>query len=55
MVYRLRNISDVTLKYALNTGSFIFLLDGYDEILSKRQAYFLKTLSEFCDKYSDNY
>jgi len=42
------------LEYALNSGCFLFLLDGYDEISSENRDYFFKELDSFCDKYSGN-
>lgn len=43
------------LIYALKSGCFLFLLDGYDEILTDKKDYFFKKLDMFCDKYSQNY
>lgn len=43
------------MQYALQTGSFVFLLDGYDEILSSKQDAFFRKLDSFCDRFSDNY
>lgn len=43
------------LEYALKSGCFLFLLDGYDEILTDKKDYFFKRLDSFCDKYSKNY
>lgn len=43
------------LEYALKSGCFLFLLDGYDEILTQKKDYFFKKLDTFCDKYSKNY
>lgn len=42
-------------EYALKSGCFLFLLDGYDEILTKNRDLFFKKLDSFCDKYSKNY
>lgn len=42
-------------EYALKNGSFLFLLDGYDEISVTKVNNFVKELHELCDKYSDNY
>lgn len=42
-------------EYALKNGSFLFLLDGYDEISIAKVNNFVKELHELCDKYSDNY
>lgn len=50
--------SKINLKYfeyALKSGCFLFLLDGYDEILTKNRDLFFKKLDSFCDKYSKNY
>ena len=43
------------MEYALESGCFLFLLDGYDEIVSDRKDVFFKKLDQFCDKYTDNY
>lgn len=42
-------------EYALESGCFIFLLDGYDEIAGDNDSVFLQQLEGFCDQYSDNY
>lgn len=49
------NLDKKYLEYALNSGCFLFLLDGYDEILSHKKDTFLKKLDVFCDKYTKNY
>jgi len=43
------------MEYALESGCFLFLLDGYDEIVSDRKDTFFKKLDQFCDKYTDNF
>ncbi|MCI9429148.1 MAG: NACHT domain-containing protein [Lachnospiraceae bacterium] len=43
------------LEYALASGCFLFLFDGYDEILTDKKDYFFKRMDAFCDKYSENY
>ncbi len=43
------------LEYALKSGCFLFLLDGYDEIITEKRDEFFKKFDGFCDKYSDNY
>ena len=43
------------LEYALKTGCFLFLFDGYDEIASEKQSIFLCKLTDFCDLYTENY
>lgn len=43
------------IEYALSSGCFLFLFDGYDEILSNKKDEFFKKLDKFCDKYTDNY
>lgn len=43
------------LEYALQSGCFLFLLDGYDEITSNKKKTFLTKLTNFCDRYSKNY
>ncbi len=43
------------IEYSLNSGCYLFLLDGYDEILSNKKDAFFRKLDEFCDRYTDNY
>ena len=43
------------MEYALQSGCFLFLLDGYDEIASDKKDAFFRKLDSFCDRYSDNY
>ena len=43
------------LDYALQSGCFLFLLDGYDELYSENQNEFFKKLNDFCDKYPENH
>ncbi len=43
------------LEYALKSGCFLFLLDGYDEILTNKRNMFYKKLDAFCDRYVLNY
>ena len=43
------------LEYALGSGCFLFLFDGYDEIASDKKKTFFKKLTDFSDKYSENY
>ena len=43
------------LQYALKSGCFLFLLDGYDEIVSHKRDYYFRRFETFCDKYSKNY
>ena len=49
------NVGKKYLEYALKSGCFLFLLDGYDEILTAQKDYFFKQLDVFCDKYPQNY
>ena len=44
-----------TLDYALKTGCFLFLLDGYDEVFSDKRNLFFSKFEYFCDAYPDNY
>lgn len=48
-------LNEKYLEYALKSGCFMFLLDGYDEILSQKKDTFFKKLDSFCDKYPKNY
>lgn len=41
-------------EYALQTGTFLFLLDGYDELSNSKLNKFSYELQELCDKYPDN-
>ena len=43
------------LDYALQSGCFLFLLDGYDELYSENQKEFFKKLNDFCDNYPENH
>lgn len=43
------------LEYALETGCFLFLFDGYDEISSEKKNTFFKKIIDFSDKYSENF
>lgn len=43
------------LDYALKSGRFVFLLDGYDELLTEKRDLFTRKLEDFCDRYSSNY
>lgn len=43
------------MEYALRSGCFLFLFDGYDEIFTDKKDKFFKKLESFCDKYSNNY
>ncbi len=43
------------LDYALRSGRFVFLLDGYDEMQTEKRNTFIKKLDAFCDRYSENY
>lgn len=41
--------------YALRSGRFVFLFDGYDEMQTEKRNGFIKRLDAFCDRYSENY
>lgn len=43
------------IQYALRSGCFVFLLDGYDEIATDKKDAFFRKLDSFCDRYSENY
>ncbi len=43
------------MEYALRSGCFLFLLDGYDEIFTDKKDIFFRKLDSFCDRYSENY
>ena len=42
------------LEYALKSGSFLFLLDGFDEVKGEKRGTLFKQLESFCDRYSTN-
>lgn len=42
-------------QYALKTGAFLVLLDGYDEVLDNKKTEFYQELEQFCDRYSKNW
>ena len=42
------------MDYALSSGCFTFLLDGYDEIFATQKDIFFRKFSGFCDRYSKN-
>ena len=42
-------------EYALESGMFLIIFDGYDEITDENKKGFLKTIESFTDKYSNNY
>jgi len=43
------------VKYALNHGWFMLLLDGYDEIMRNEDYVTLKDIKDFSDEYVSNY
>ena len=43
------------MNYALRSGCFLFLLDGYDEISTDKKDVFFRKLDSFCDRYPNNY
>lgn len=49
------NLGQEYLEHALNSGRFVFLLDGLDEIASDEYDDSISDLCSFCDKYNDNY
>lgn len=42
-------------QYALRTGAFLLLFDGYDEILDNKKIEFYHELEKFCDRYPENW
>lgn len=42
-------------QYALRTGAFLLLLDGYDEVADNKKTEFYRELEQFCDRYSKNW
>lgn len=49
------NLEEEYFQYALNTGCFIFLLDGFDEITNNKYEQSLREICDFCDQYNNNY
>lgn len=49
------NINKNYMEYALQSGCFLFSLDGYDEITTEKQSIFFKKITEFSDRYNSNY
>lgn len=49
------NLDQKYFEYALESGMFLILLDGYDEITDDDKKDFLKKIEAFTDKYSNNY
>ena len=43
------------MDYAFQSGCFLFLLDGYDEISTDKKDAFLRKFERFCDRFPDNY
>ena len=43
------------MEYALRSGCFLFLLDGYDEIFTDKKDLFFRKLDSFCDRYAENH
>ncbi len=48
-------LKSMYLDYALKSGCFLFLLDGYDEIQTEKKDIFFRNLDDFCDKFNENY
>lgn len=46
--------NDTTFKRTLESGKFLFLLDGYDEIFSSRKQEINRQIETFVDAYSKN-
>ena len=49
------NFDKKYMEYALQSGCFLFLLDGYDEILAEKKNNFFKKITDFTDRYNNNY
>lgn len=49
------NFNKKYMEYALQSGCFLFLLDGYDEILADKKNLFFKKITDFSDRYTNNY
>lgn len=43
------------INYALKSGCFLFLFDGFDEIQIQNNNNFIEKLDEFCDSFPENY
>lgn len=58
-IYRIVNSLGFNLEldyfeYALKSGSFLLLLDGYDEMNATSQKTFHQKIDEFCDRFPNN-
>ncbi len=49
------NLEREYFAYALRTGCFLLLLDGLDEVSSKKYRDTMNEINKFCDQYSNNY
>ncbi len=49
------NFDKKYIEYALQSGCFLFLLDGYDEILAEKKNKFFNKITDFTDRYTNNY
>lgn len=49
------NLEEQFFEYALKSGMFLILFDGYDEITDDNKKGFLKKIEAFTDRFSDNY
>ncbi len=49
------NLEKEYFEYALQTGCFVILFDGYDEVSVEKADKVFKEIDEFCDLYCDNY
>ena len=43
------------IEYALKSGYFLFLLDGYDEMVSGERVSFMRKMEVFLDSFPDNH
>jgi len=42
-------------EYALESGMFLILLDGYDEMTDEKKSHFFETFCNIADRYDQNY
>lgn len=49
------NFDKKYMEYALLSGCFLFLFDGYDEIVAEKKNGFFKKITDFTDRYTNNY
>lgn len=49
------NLEKDYLEYSLNSGNYLFLFDGFDEISDKRDKWMEREIIKLCRRYPDNH